>query len=128
MSCCGDGGAVTPINTKPVKAKNGLQMTKEASDYVKSLLKKEGQESWGLKIEVAPGGCAGYKYFMGFQEKAADGEKTFDVHGQKIFLSDESLGLIDGSTIEFISSLEATGLKVNNPNATRACACGKSFS
>ena len=102
-------------------------MTKEAATFVKDLLKKDGKEAWGLKIEVLPGGCAGYKYFMGFQEKAASDEKAFEFHGVKLFLTDECLAMIHGSTIEFTSTLEATGLKVNNPNATCACGCSKSF-
>lgn len=102
-------------------------MTHEAAQYVSQLLKKDGKEAWGLKIEVMPGGCAGFKYFMDFQEKPDAGDKTFEFHGVKVFLSLMSVGFIKGSEIEFMQSLEATGLKINNPNMTRTCGCGKSF-
>jgi len=126
MSCCGDG-EVTEIE-KPVTAtKSTLDMTHDAAKYVQDLMKKDGKEGWGLKIEVIPGGCAGFKYFMALQEKPELEEKTYEFHGVKLFLSLMSVGFIKGSTIEYTSSLEASGLKVNNPNATRTCGCGKSF-
>lgn len=129
MSCgdCPGGDSVTEIKPTAKASGKELAMTKDAAEFVKDLLKKDDKSSWGLKIEVVPGGCAGYKYFMGFQEKAASDEKTFEFHGVKLFLSEDSLTLVHGSTIEFTSTLEATGLKVNNPNATRGCGCGKSF-
>lgn len=132
MSCCDGDGSVTKVEPKSSMVRqahhdNPLSVTREAADYIATLLKKERKENWGLKIEVIPGGCAGFKYFMAFQEKPAGDEKTFEFHGAKIFLSLMSLGLIKGSTVEFVQSLEATGLKVNNPNMTRTCGCGKSF-
>lgn len=126
MSCCPGDGSVAQVTPSPKKT-DSLNMTHDAATYVSGLLKKEGKENWGLKIEVIPGGCAGFKYFMSFQEKPAKEEKVFEFHGVKIFMSLMSCGMLKGSTIEFVSSLEATGLKVNNPNMTRTCGCGKSF-
>ena len=128
MSCCGDGEVTQLEKPVPGAAKGAtLEMTHEAAKYISELMKKEGKEGWGLKIEVIPGGCAGFKYFMGFSEKPDADEKTYEFHGAKVFLSLMSVGFIKGSTIEYVSSLEASGLKVNNPNATRTCGCGKSF-
>ncbi len=127
MSCCDGDGSVTQLQSEKTTKTGSLSVTKEAAHFVRDLLKKEEKESWGLKIEVVPGGCAGYKYFMGFQEKPEADEETFEFHGTKLYLSPASYELIQGSTIEYMNSLEATGLKVNNPNATRTCNCGKSF-
>jgi iron-sulfur cluster assembly accessory protein len=127
MSCCDGDGSVTSVHPSKSKSQESLSVTKEAAEYVTALLKKDGKPEWGLKIEVMPGGCAGFKYFMAFQEKPAADEKAFEFYGVKFFLSLMSLGLIKGSTVEFVQSLEATGLKVNNPNITRTCGCGKSF-
>ncbi len=130
MSCCDGDGSVTqvaPPSQKSAHHKETLTMTHEAAEYIADLLARENKKNWGLKIEVIPGGCAGYKYFMQFQEKAEAGEKTFEFHGVKIFLSLMSVGFLKGSAIEFVKSLEATGLKINNPNMTSTCGCGKSF-
>lgn len=134
MSCDGCSSSDAPVKKAGTKigmpdAKKGeLSMTEEAAKYVAELLKKDSKpSSWGLKIEVVPGGCAGYKYFMAFQEKAEDDEKTFNFHGVNLFLSPDSIELLGPSTIEYIATLEASGLRVNNPNAVSTCACGKSF-
>jgi len=127
MSCCSNDGEVKPLPETTTTTTEPLAMTHEAADFVKEVLKKDKKEGWGLRIEVVPGGCAGYKYFMDFQENAEKGDKTFEFHGVKIYLDLMSSAMLKGSTIEFVSSLEATGLKINNPNATRGCGCGKSF-
>lgn len=127
MSCCGDDSQVTEVTPAQAKTTKTIDMTHEAAQFAQELMKKYEKEGWGLKIEVIPGGCAGYKYFMDFQQEPDKGDKTYEIHGVKIFMSLFSAGLIKGSTIEFISSLESTGLKINNPNATRGCGCGKSF-
>ena len=106
---------------------SSLKMTKEAGAYISDLMKREKKENCGLRIEVMPGGCAGYKYFMQFEEKPEADDKVFEFHGIKLFLSLMSLGLIKGSTVEYVSSLEGSGIKINNPNMTRSCGCGKSF-
>lgn len=127
MSCCDGDGSVTQVQSAAPKSQETLTMNEEAAGYIKDLLKREEKPSWGLKIDVVPGGCAGFKYFMAFQEKAATDEKTFEFFGVKLFLNLMSLGFIKGSQIEYTASLEATGLKINNPNITRGCGCGKSF-
>lgn len=126
-SCCSGDGTVAQINPAPAQKNESLTMTKEAAAFVADLMKKERKEGWGLRIEVAPGGCAGYKYFMSFKEKPQLDDKTLEFHGIKIFLDLMSFSLIKGSAIEFVSALEGTGIKINNPNMTRACGCGKSF-
>ena len=118
---------VTAIKDKATSSGKDVEMTKEAADYIAKLLEKDSKKSWGLKLEVVPGGCAGYKYYMAFQEKPLDGDMEKDFHGVKLFINQESLDELHGSTIRYVESLEASGLKIDNPNATRACGCGKSF-
>lgn len=125
--CPSDESKVMEIKNPPVKKGETLVVTKKAAGFIGGLMEKQAKKGWGLRLEAIPGGCAGYKYFMGFQEKPADDDTTVESHGIKVFISGESLELIRGSEIDFIETLEASGLKVNNPNATRGCGCGKSF-
>ena len=132
MSMCGGCSSakdenVTDIKDKAKSSGKDLVMTKEAAEYIEKLLEKDDKRSWGLKLEVVPGGCAGYKYYMAFQEKPFSDDLEKKVHGVKLFITQESLNELYGSTIGFVESLEASGLKIDNPNATRACGCGKSF-
>lgn len=129
MSCCDGNGSIQEIK-RPVATSVGTKevtVSKEASDYILDLMKKEDKVGWGLKIEVMPGGCAGFRYCMAFQKKPLEGEETLEAHGVKFFFDQESFGWIQGSEISYISSLEGSGIKINNPNATRTCGCGKSF-
>ncbi len=131
MGCCSGDGEVTEVtqSSSATTSKNTepLSMTHEAVKFVKEIMEREKKQGMGLRIDVMPGGCAGFQYYMDFQDKAEPGDKEFDFHGVKIFMSLMSFGFMKGSTIEFISSLESTGIKVNNPNVTKSCGCGKSF-
>lgn len=128
MGCCKDDkkkvSEITPMKGAP--AGNDLLMSKEAAEFVIQLCEKQNKKGHGLKIEVVPGGCAGFQYYMDFQENGDEGDHTFEFHGVQLFINPESLEFIKGSSIEFVQSLEQTGLKINNPNITRQCNCGKS--
>jgi iron-sulfur cluster assembly accessory protein len=131
MSGC--GGCPSNQNLQSVepteKNKNGepLTVTEKAAGFIKGMMESQDRKKWGLKFEAVPGGCAGYKYFMGFKEKRDEDETEVESNGVKVFLATDSIDLIHGSEIDYVESLEATGLKVNNPNATSGCGCGKSF-
>jgi iron-sulfur cluster assembly accessory protein len=126
--CPSDQSKVQDIaeEDRPAK-KKGITVTKSAAKFISDISSKQGKKGWGLRLEVIPGGCAGYKYFMGFQEKAAKEDQEMKMSGIKLIVDEESLELLDGSEIDYTDSLEASGLKINNPNATRGCGCGKSF-
>lgn len=130
MSCGGcsaNGGNVQEITEKVQPKGEKIVVTDSAVKFIHGVMEKQQKHGWGLRLEVIPGGCAGYKYFMGFQEKAANGDISLAINGVKLILDKDSLELLRGSEIDFVESLEASGLKINNPNATRACGCGKSF-
>lgn len=129
MGCggCPANQSLRPVSEKTEKTGEPLIVTKKAAVFIKGMMEKQNRHAWGLKFEAVPGGCAGYKYFMGFQENPSEDERTVLSNGVKVYVSNESLDLIHGSEIDFVESLEATGLKINNPNATSTCGCGKSF-
>lgn len=111
----------------PRKTGKTIFVTDSAAKFIRGVMEKQQKPGWGLRLEAVPGGCAGYKYYMGFQEKPADTDMTLESNGVKIILDKDSVELIHGSEVDYVESLEASGLKINNPNATRACGCGKSF-
>ncbi|EPZ36124.1 FeS cluster biogenesis domain-containing protein [Rozella allomycis CSF55] len=76
-----------------------------------------------LRINVEPGGCHGFQYFMALTEKKR--EDDFDA---KVVVDKESLNLIEGSTLDYAEELIGSAFKlVKNPNATSDCGCGSSF-
>ena len=80
----------------------------------------------GLRVGVKGGGCSGFQYNLAFDEQR-DGDVVFEDHGLKVLVDGQSLPYVDGSTIEYVDSLQGAGFKVSNPNVVAACGCGSSF-
>lgn len=130
MSCGGcpsNGGNVTELPKAAKRQGETVIVTESAAKFIRDVSEKQKKHGWGLRLEVIPGGCAGYKYYMGFQEKGGADDTIIESNGVRIILDKDSVELIHGSEVDYVESLEASGLKINNPNATRACGCGKSF-
>ena len=98
---------------------------------VRELLKlKEQQEigdDFGLRIGVEGGGCAGMNYILGFDQKK-DGDSEYSFAGIRIFMNKAHGLYLAGMEIDFQNGLNARGFTFNNPNATKTCGCGTSFS
>ena len=81
----------------------------------------------GLRVGVRGGGCSGFQYQLAFDE-SRDGDIVFESHGLKLLVDGESLQFVRGATIDYEESLQGAGFNIINPNATRTCGCGSSFS
>jgi len=103
-----------------------ITMTSAAADKVRELLKQENDESLGLRIFVAGGGCSGLQYGMTLDEEQ-EGDTTISISDYKVFVDDMSLTYITGSEVDYVDSLMGAGFTVNNPNAVSSCGCGHSF-
>ena len=105
-----------------------VEITSSAAEKFLSLMKKEGKEGQGLRIQVIAGGCSGKSYEFSFDTQPAATDKVIEKDGLKLFLDTESLKHMNGSRIDFVDTLEETGFKIDNPMAQGGCGCGKSFS
>ena len=84
-----------------------------------------------LRVGVAGGGCSGFEYKLGFVEEAEYSDKThnkYEQGGLPVIVEKKAELFIDGTTIDWIDDLSKRGFAFNNPNATRSCGCGESFS
>lgn len=104
-----------------------IQLTPDAVSAVKSALSRASAPSAGLRIMVETGGCAGYKYMMGLEKEARDGDAVIEQDGVVVFIDDRSAPHLIGLKVDFVSGLEFTGFVFDNPNASSKCSCGKSF-
>ena len=105
-----------------------ITLTDTAAVKVRELLDAEGEPEMALRVAVRPGGCSGFSYELGFDEAAAaDDHVIVGADGVRVVVDPRSAPIIEGSTLEFDSSLLGGGLKVKNPRATHECACGDSF-
>lgn len=104
-----------------------IQLTDSAVNAVKTALSRATQPAEGLRIMVEAGGCAGFKYMMGLEGTAREGDAIIDQGGVKLFVDANSQALVSGMTVDFVTGLESSGFVFENPNASSKCSCGKSF-
>lgn len=106
---------------------HGVTLSDAAAAKAKSLLDQEGRDDLALRIAVQPGGCAGLRYNLFFDDRVLDGDLTVDFGGVTLTVDRMSAPYVEGATIEFVDTIEKQGFTIDNPNATGSCACGDSF-
>jgi len=112
------------VRTKP----SVITLTDTAASKVAELLAQEGNDQLALRVAVRPGGCSGFSYEMFFDSDVADDDVTTKVGGVKVVVDSESASLLRGATLDYKDGLQGAGFHITNPNATRTCGCGNSFS
>lgn len=84
-------------------------------------------EDYGLRVGVKGGGCSGFTYVLGFDEKK-ENDDEFDVSGIKVYMNRAHALYLLGIEIDWLDGLNNRGFQFNNPNASDTCGCGTSFS
>ncbi|CAG4917282.1 MULTISPECIES: iron-sulfur cluster insertion protein ErpA [Acidithrix] len=111
------------------KRPSSILVTPDAVSKVAELLAEEdGAEALFLRIAVKPGGCSGFSYDMFFDSELADDDNVSEFDNVKVVVDSSSLSLIKGATLEYRDGLQGAGFHISNPNASRTCGCGSSFS
>jgi len=105
-----------------------ITVTPKAAEKVKEFMKQEGRDDLYLRVYVSGGGCAGLSYGMGFEEKPDQDDAVIEENGVKLLVDSYSSRYLKGTEIDYIESLMGAGFKINNPNVTKSCSCGHSFS
>ena len=80
-----------------------------------------------LRLSVEGGGCSGFQYKFDLAECAEPDDTVSETEGVKLLVDPVSLGLVAGSTVDFVESLGGAAFKVENPKAASGCGCGSSF-
>jgi iron-sulfur cluster assembly protein/iron-sulfur cluster insertion protein len=108
-----------------------ITLTDTAAVKVRQLLSDEGAEDLALRVAVRPGGCSGFSYEMFFDGDIADDDNqaTYGDDGfVKVVVDPASAQLLEGATLDYKDGLDQSGFAITNPNASRTCGCGSSFS
>lgn len=113
----------TETNTAPA-----ITLTDTATTKVAELLEQEGNPELALRVAVRPGGCSGFSYEMFFDSDIADDDITSGFGSVRVVVDPSSASLLEGATLDFKDGLQGAGFSINNPNASRTCGCGNSFS
>ncbi|MFH2072981.1 MAG: iron-sulfur cluster insertion protein ErpA [Actinomycetota bacterium] len=117
-----------PISITTRKADPMVTLTDAAAAKVAQLIEAEGDTSLMLRVGVRPGGCSGFSYEMFFDTERNDDDIISEFGGVSVAVDAESMTMLDGAEIDYKDGLQGAGFAINNPNVSRACGCGNSFS
>jgi iron-sulfur cluster assembly protein len=120
---------MTVMNTQETQeaqvATQEITLTPEAAEQIR-LIRRKNQvpETHGLRIGIQSGGCCGSSYLLAFDEKVEATDQVFQSGGVSIYVDEESLEGLSGTTLEYVDGPQGKGFKFNNPNQAKSCGCG----
>ncbi len=98
---------------------HGVTLSDAAATKAKALLDQEGRDDLALRIAVQPGGCAGLRYNLFFDDRTLDGDLTAEFGGVKLVVDRMSAPYVQGATIDFVDSDREAGLHDRQPERHR---------
>ena len=104
-----------------------LELTENAASAFKRALVQSQGDAKGVKISLVPSECAEHRFKLDLAVAAGEGESAFETQGIAFFANQTTTGLIKGTRIDYVESLEGGSFTFQNPNAESTCVCGKSF-
>lgn len=105
-----------------------VDLTDAAVKEVKRRLEDDGMKGHYLRVGVQGGGCSGLMYQLAFDDQIGQFDKVFDVRGVPVVIDLKSGLYLRGVTIDYVTAMVGGGFKFSNPNASKSCGCGTSFS
>jgi iron-sulfur cluster assembly protein len=105
-------------------------LTEKAKIKMAELMIEENisTETHFLRVGVKGGGCSGLSYELGFDNKEQEGDNLVEIDGFRVAVDKKSFLYLFGTELDFTSGLNGKGFQFINPNASRTCGCGESFS
>jgi len=111
------------------KKQDPVVLTDKAVAKVAELLAQEtGDEVLALRVAVKPGGCSGFSYEMFFDSEVAADDVVKTYGDVRVVVDAQSAEMLTGSELDYSDGLNDAGFHISNPNASRTCGCGSSFS
>ena len=107
-----------------------IQVSDIESRKIVDMMKDDGFDAAQdyVRVGVKSGGCSGLSYELKFDKEIGENDKVFEVNNVKIAVEKKSYLYLVGTVLEFSGGLNGKGFVFNNPNASRTCGCGESFS
>ena len=106
-----------------------ITVSENARDHAIRLMRDENRpEGTFIRVGVEGGGCSGLSYMLEFDNQLREGDQMFEDKGIKVVVDRKSFLYLVGTELEYTGGLNGKGFVFNNPNASRTCGCGESFS
>ena len=117
-------------NTSPPAAAKGIVVTDKAIAKVRTAMAKEGSspEQGGLRLGVQGGGCSGLSYNVRFDTQPRERDRIYQFGEVRVFVDPKSFIYLNGMILDYQETLMQQGFVFVNPQATKSCGCGTSFS
>lgn len=105
-----------------------ITVTESAKSQALKLMQEENLSNSFIRVGVSGGGCSGLSYDLSFDNVINEGDQEFEDKGVKIVCDRKSILYLFGTELDYSGGLNGKGFTFNNPNASRNCGCGQSFS
>jgi iron-sulfur cluster assembly accessory protein len=118
------------LSIKSNKPQKAVDVTDAAAGKIRELLESEGDTTLALRMAVRPGGCSGFSYEMFFDSEIESDDVVEEFSGGtvRIVVDPQSVERLRGSVLDYKDGLMGAGFAIDNPNVSRSCGCGNSFS
>ncbi|MCT4664822.1 MAG: iron-sulfur cluster assembly accessory protein [Flavobacteriales bacterium] len=107
-----------------------ITITEKAKSRLINLMQEDDmnlQEHF-VRVGVTTGGCSGLSYQLDFDREKKENDHLIEVEGIKIVVDKKSVLYLAGTSLNYSGGLNGKGFVFENPNASRTCGCGESFS
>jgi iron-sulfur cluster assembly protein len=123
-----DSPVLSAANSAP--GAKGIQVTERALKRVRAAMAKEGvsPDVGGLRLGVQGGGCSGLSYNIRFDSKPRERDRVYEYDGIRVFVDPKSFIYLHGMILDYEETLMKQGFNFINPNSSKSCGCGSSFS
>ena len=106
-----------------------ITVSEKAKEYIDQLMTEQNEpEGAFVRVGVKGGGCSGLEYQLKFDTEIKQGDEVYEDKGLKIVVDFKSLLYLYGTELDYSGGLNGKGLTFKNPNASKTCSCGESFS
>ena len=106
-----------------------ITVTENAAQQIVKLIEKQHTDANGLRVGVKAGGCSGFEYVFVWEAGPRESDLVFEgPGGVRVWIDPRSHRLLDGTTLDYDTSLLSRGFLFQNPHAKSTCGCGTSFS
>jgi iron-sulfur cluster assembly accessory protein len=116
------------LSIKSSQPQKTVNLTDSAVVKVRELISDEQEAGLALRVAVRPGGCSGFSYEMFFDAEVDSTDIVEEFDDVRVLVDSQSAEMIRGATLDYKEGLMGAGFAIDNPNVTRSCGCGNSFS
>ncbi len=105
-----------------------IEVTQKAVSKIREIMREEKKAESFIRIGIKGGGCSGFTYVLDIEDQKTEGDQLYEYDDVKVIIDSKSVVYLAGTQLDYTDGLNGSGFVFNNPNATKTCGCGNSFS